>query len=43
MAYETNPTAARLLGLLRDVVKAVDDSVLAPASVEARAEWQGLL
>jgi len=43
MAYEITSTAARLLGQLRDVVQAVDDSVLAPASVEARAEWQGLV
>lgn len=43
MAYETTSTAARLLGLLWEVVKAVDDNVLAPASVEARAEWQGLV
>jgi len=43
MAYEPTSTAARLLGQLRDVVQAVDDSVLAPASLEARAEWQGLV
>jgi hypothetical protein len=43
MAYEITSTAARLLGQLRDVVHAVDDSVLAPASVEARAEWRGLV
>src|SRR5260221_9273844 len=43
MAYEPPPPAARLLGQLRDVVQAVDDSVLAPASLEARAEWQGLV
>ncbi|HUE26909.1 MAG TPA: hypothetical protein VMP89_09060 [Solirubrobacteraceae bacterium] len=43
MTYEITSTAARLLGQLRDVVQTVDDSVLAPASVEARAEWQGLV
>jgi len=44
MAYEiTSAGSARVLRQLRDVVQAVDDRVLAPASLEARAEWEGLV
>jgi hypothetical protein len=44
MAHEiTSAGAERVLRELRDLVQAVDDRVLAPASLEARAEWEGLV
>jgi hypothetical protein len=44
MAHKiTSAGAERVLRELRDLVQAVDDRVLAPASLEARAEWEGLV
>ena len=43
MVYESTSGSKGVLRQLRDIVREVDDRVLARASAEARAEWEGLV